>query len=85
MNVLEQGIVDQGLIVSTPSFVHLISEVFQYGIGQSNGDLRLPGSRFDDSAPLGARKLDVAITLTCGFLHSASSGVGSLSTPRSGV
>ena len=33
MNVLEQSVVDQGLIVPAPSLVHLLSEVFQYGVG----------------------------------------------------
>jgi hypothetical protein len=41
MNVLEQGVVDQRLVVPAPGFVHLISEVLQYGVGQPNRDLRL--------------------------------------------
>jgi hypothetical protein len=73
VNVLEQGIVDQGLVVPTPGLVYLVSKILEHGIAQSNGDLGLSGFRPDDGATFGSREIDVSIPLSRDLPHSTSS------------
>jgi hypothetical protein len=82
VNVLEQRVLDQGLVVPTASLVYLISEILQYGARQPNGDLRLSRFRFDEGATPGVGEVDVAISLSYGFLHNESSGVWRSPRPK---
>jgi hypothetical protein len=52
MDILKQGVVDKSLVVSSPRCVYETPKIFQDGVVQSNGDLRLSRLRFNDGAAL---------------------------------
>jgi hypothetical protein len=50
--MFKQGIVDKGLVVPSARYVHETPKIFQDGVVQPNGDLRLSQLRFNDGTAL---------------------------------
>jgi hypothetical protein len=76
MDILKQGVVDKGLVVPSPRCVYETPKIFQDGVVQSNGDLRLSRLRFNDGTALGTREVDIAVFFSYDLFHRVPSGVG---------
>ena len=69
MDILEQGVIDKGLVVPSSSCLYETPKIFQDGVVQPDGDLRLSGFRFNDGTALRTREVDIAILFSYDLFH----------------
>src|SRR2546426_5996490 len=83
MDIFKQGVVDKGLVVPPSRCVYETPKIFQDGVVQANGDLRLFRLRFNDGTALRAREVDIAVFFSYDLFHRVPSGVCSPSKLKS--
>ena len=83
MDILTQSVVDKGLVVPSARCVHETPKIFQDGVVQPNGDLRLSRLRFNNSTALRTREVDIAVFFSYDLFHRVPSGVCLLSKLKS--
>src|SRR5712692_10056970 len=74
VDVLQQGFVDQGLVVAAAGLVYHPAKVVEDRVVQADRDLGFAGLGSDGRPTAGAREVDVPVFFSCGLFHRASSG-----------
>src|SRR6266508_4285600 len=85
VNMLEQGIIDQRLIVATAGLVDQVSKILEHRVIKADRDLRLARLGRDDGAALRAREIDVPTLLSYDLFHKAARVYRHLSATARGL